>query len=237
MSAPPVTTFFSISLPTYTTGDAFASAFSQYQTFAYSAPNEMAMAFSLGPSGSGGISVQLIGNYFGSSANFTTLVNGLVQSLGASIDTATEYNNWLQVLIANNYGGALIPTGPETPDTFFAKSLTTSDLLDNSSITSWGNYLVQTAAQADINWFAQADLYGGAISGFDVNSASYAHRDAFLVFQLYGSSVNNAPFPSDGIDVINNMLSSITTNPEGACTYYPLQLVSRLMLCPRPQLH
>jgi hypothetical protein len=199
----------------------------------------MAMAFSLGPNGSGGIFVQLIGNYFGSKADFTTLVNGLVQGLGASIDNATEYTDWTQVLIANNYGGALVPTGPETPDTFFAKSLTTSDLLDNSSITSWGNYLVQTASRADINWFAQADLYAGAISSFDVNSASYAHRDAFLVFQLYGSSVSNAPFPSDGINVINNMLSSITTNPQGACTYYPLQLVSRLtsMLSPRPQLH
>jgi hypothetical protein len=186
------------------------------------------MAFSLGSNGNGGISVQLIGNYFGSSADFTTLVNGLVQSLGANIDTATEYTDWTQVLIANNYGGALIPTGPETPDTFFAKSLTISDPLDNSSIASWGNYLVQTAASADINWFAQADLYGGAISSFDVNSASYAHRDGFLVFQFYGSSYDNVSFPSDGIDVINNMLSSITTNPEAACTYYSLQLVSRL---------
>jgi hypothetical protein len=199
----------------------------------------MAMAFSLGPDGNGGIFVQLIGNYFGSQADFTNLVNDLVQSLGASIDSSTtEYTDWTQLLIANNNGVALVGTGPEAPDTFFAKSLTTNELLNYASLLSWGNYLMQTAAQADIGWFAQADLYGGAISSFDINSASYAHRAAFLVFQFYGTS-GNPPFPSDGIDVINNMLSSITTNPEGACTYYLLQLVSRFtsMLCPRPQLH
>jgi len=199
----------------------------------------MAMAFSLGPNGSGGIFVQLIGNYFGSQADFTTLVNDLVQSLGASIDSTTaQYTDWTQLLVANNNGVALVGTGPEAPDTFFAKSLTTNELLNNASLLSWGNYLMQTATRTDIGWFAQADLYGGAISSFDVNSASYAHRAAFLVFQFYGTSGTNA-FPSDGIDVINNMLSSITTNPEGACTYYLLQLISRLtsMLCPRPQLH
>lgn len=232
MDAPPTTTYFSITLPTYTTADSFASAFSQYQTYAHSAPNEMAMAFSLGPNGNGGISVQLVGNYFGSKSDFTNSVSSLVQSLGASIDTATEYTDWTQVLIANNYGGALIPTGPETPDTFFAKSLVTTDLLDSSSITSWGNYLMQTAARADINWFAQADLYGGAIASFDPNSASFAHRDAFLVFQLYGSSVNNAPFPSDGIDVINNMSNSIAANPAGACmSIHPCSIYCSLLTC------
>jgi hypothetical protein len=176
------------------------------------------MAFSLGANGSGGISVQLIGNYFGSKTDFTNLVSSLVSGLGGTITNATEYTDWTQVLLANGYGEPLVSPGPDPQDTFFAKSLITTDLLNDTSLQSWGNYLIQTAATADINWFAQADLYGGAISSdFTASSASFAHRDAFLVFQLYGSSHNNAPYPADGINVINNMLTSIEANPTAAC--------------------
>jgi hypothetical protein len=176
------------------------------------------MAFSLGANGSGGISVQLIGNYFGSKTDFTNLVSSLVSGLGGTITTATEYTDWTQVLLANGYGEPLVSPGPDPQDTFFAKSLITTDLLNDTSLQSWGNYLIQTAATADINWFAQADLYGGAISSdFTASSSSFAHRDAFLVFQLYGSSYNNAPYPADGINVINNMLTSIEANPTAAC--------------------
>lgn len=67
-------------------------------------------------------------------------------------------------------------------------------------------------------------VYGGAISAdFGSESASFAHRDAFLVFQLYGSSIDNAPYPTDGISVIDQMLDSITTTPNGACTSQSLQ--------------
>ncbi|KAG8749887.1 hypothetical protein FRC14_001019, partial [Serendipita sp. 396] len=114
------------------------------------------MAFSFGGN-SQGINVQLIGNYFGSKSDFTTLVNGLVQDLNASIDTADEYTDWTQILVANGYGEQLVTAGPSPPNTFFAKSLVTFDLLDDTSLKRWGDYLVNTAAKADINWFAQAD--------------------------------------------------------------------------------
>ena len=220
LQAPPTTVFFSIDLPTYTTADSFASAFSQYQTFVHTAPKELAMAFSLGPSGGNAIGVQLIGNYFGTKSDFTSLVSSLVSGLGATVSTADEYTDWTKVLIANGYGEQLVTAGPSPPNTFFAKSLVTTDVLDNAALTSWGNYLIQTAASSDINWFAQADLYGGAISSdFDASSASFAHRNAFLVFQFYGSSNNNAPYPADGIDVINNMVTSISANPTAACRF------------------
>jgi hypothetical protein len=189
------------------------------------------MAFSLGANGSGGIGVQLIGNYFGSKTDFTNLVSSLVSDLGATIGTADEYTDWTKVLLANGYGEALVSPGPDPQDTFFAKSLITTDILDDTSLQSWGNYLIQTAATADINWFAQADLYGGAISSdFDVSSSSFAHRDAFLVFQLYGSSYNNAPYPADGINVINNMLTSIQANPTAACMFYSLPSALLLLI-------
>ncbi|KAG8827161.1 hypothetical protein FRC18_009930 [Serendipita sp. 400] len=220
LAAPATSVFFSISIPQYKTGDTFAAGFAKYQTFVHTAPKELAMAFSFGGN-SQGINVQLIGNYFGSKSDFTTLVNGLVQDLNASIDTADEYTDWTKILVANGYGEQLVTAGPSPPNTFFAKSLVTFDLLDDTSLKRWGDYLVNTAAKADINWFAQADLYGGAIStDFDASSASFAHRDAFLVFQFYGSSNNNAPYPSDGIDVINKMLTSLSPNPAAAYPNY-----------------
>ncbi|KIM24184.1 Glucooligosaccharide oxidase [Serendipita vermifera MAFF 305830] len=221
LPAPPTTVFFSIDLPAYTSAAAFASAFSQYQSFAQTAPKEIAIAFSMGPNGNGGIGVQLIGNYFGTKANFNYLVASLVLSLSATVSTADEYTDWTRVLVANGYGEQLVTAGPSPPDTFFAKSLVTTDLLDNAALTSWGNYLMQTAANSDINWFAQADLYGGAISSdFDANSSSFAHRNALLVIQFYGSSNNNAPYPADGIDIINNMVTSISANPAAAYPNY-----------------
>jgi hypothetical protein len=176
------------------------------------------MAFSFGPDGSGGLGVQLIGNYFGSKADFTNLVNGLVQSLQGSIGQANEYSDWTQVLVENAYGEQLVTAGPSPPNTFFAKSLVTVDILPDAALQNWSSYLINPAARADINWFIQADLYGGAISSdFEVSSSSFAHRDAFLVIQFYGSSDNNAPYPADGVDVVNQMVYSLDPNPSRAC--------------------
>lgn len=220
LSAPPTTVFFTINLPRYTTSDSFTSAFTAYQSFARNAPKEIAMAFSFGAN-NGGLGVQLLGNYFGSKADFTALVNPLVQQLGASIGTADEYTDWTKVLVANAYGEALVTAGPSPPNTFFAKSLVTTDNLDDASVKRWADYLINTAARADINWFIQADLYGGAISSdYTADSSSFAHRNAFLVIQFYGSSTNNAPYPSDGIDIVNGMVTSLQSNPSAAYPNY-----------------
>ncbi|KAG8832583.1 hypothetical protein FRC17_001094 [Serendipita sp. 399] len=220
LAAPPTSVFFTIDLPRYTTSDSFATAFSKYQTFVHTAPKELAMAFSFGGN-SGGLGVQLLGNYFGSKTEFTNLVNGLVQDLQGSIGTADEYSDWTRVLVANAYGEQLVTAGPSPPNTFFAKSLVTFDILDDTSLKRWGDYLINTAAHADINWFIQADLYGGAISSeFDASSSSFAHRNAFLVIQFYGSSNNNAPYPADGVDVVNRMVTSLSPNPSAAYPNY-----------------
>lgn len=70
------------------------------------------MAFSLGPSGDGGIGVSLIGNYFGTREEFDELVNGLVSQFpeGTSVD-ADEFADWTQVLVANAFGEALVTEG------------------------------------------------------------------------------------------------------------------------------
>jgi hypothetical protein len=204
-------------------GGAIATAFSQYQTFVKTAPNELSMTCELGPSGNSAVTGMLIGNYFGSKADFINLVSSLVSDLGATITTADEYTDWSQALVAT-FGEPLVSPGPDPPYTFFTKSLIITDLLSDDALLSWGNNLIETA-DSDIDWWAVADLLGGATSSdFDAASSSFAHRDAFLIFRIQGSSYNNAPYPADGIDLINNMVTSIEPNPTAACTFYSLFL-------------
>jgi len=59
--------------------------------------------------------------------------------------------------------------------------------------------------------------YGGAIATADATYSSYAHRDAFLVLQFYGSAQNGGPFPADGINIINGMVTSLSPSPAAAC--------------------
>lgn len=59
--------------------------------------------------------------------------------------------------------------------------------------------------------------YGGAIATADPTFSSYAHRDAFLVIQFYGSAQSLDSFPEDGIDIVNGMVTSLSPNPAAAC--------------------
>jgi hypothetical protein len=62
--------------------------------------------------------------------------------------------------------------------------------------------------------------YGGAIATADATYSSYAHRDAVLVFQFYGSAQSGSSFPADGLDVINGMVTSLAPNPTAACAFF-----------------
>jgi hypothetical protein len=83
--------------------------------------------------------------------------------------------------------------------------------------------------------------YGGAIATADPTFSSYAHRDAFLVIQFYGSAQDiNSSFPEDGIDIVNGMVTSLSPNPAAACeSISPTHCCHRnltLLVC-RPELY
>jgi hypothetical protein len=64
-------------------------------------------------------------------------------------------------------------------------------------------------------------VYGGAIASIPADATAFAHRNAFLVYQLYASSSNSEPpYPADGISFVNGMLAAIEPNPQGAYPNY-----------------
>lgn len=70
------------------------------------------MAFSLGPSGNGGIGVNLIGNYFGTKADFDELISELLTQLPEETSVEADvFTDWTKVLVANAFGEALITEG------------------------------------------------------------------------------------------------------------------------------
>lgn len=71
--------------------------------------------------------------------------------------------------------------------------------------------------------------YGGVIATADATYSSYAHRDAFLVLQFYGSALNGGPFPADGIDIINGMVTSLVPNPSAACGFSLLPVAATVI--------
>jgi len=115
--------------------------------------------------------------------------------------------------------------------------LTVSSAFEDDALNSWAQYLFANAVSADLGWFIEVDSevidlrvssrctkclagYGGAIATADASFSSYAHRDAFLVFQFYGSAQNGGPFPADGIDIINGMVTSLSPSPSAACKFF-----------------
>jgi Berberine and berberine like len=65
-------------------------------------------------------------------------------------------------------------------------------------------------------------VYGGgnsAVNAVPADATAFAHRDAFLVYQLYASSIT-PPYPKDGIPFVDGMVSALEPNPRGAYPNY-----------------
>jgi len=82
-------------------------------------------------------------------------------------------------------------------------------------------YLFGPGLSTDVSWFAQVDLYGGEIASVPADATAFAHRDAFLVYQLYASSLSTLPpYPVDGVSFVNDMLTALDANPKAAYPNY-----------------
>jgi len=82
-------------------------------------------------------------------------------------------------------------------------------------------YFFGPGLSTNITWFVEADVYGGAIAAVQANATSFAHRDAFLVYQLYANTASKLPpYPSDGVPFVDNMLSALEPNATAAYPNY-----------------
>lgn len=75
----------------------------------------------------------------------------------------------------------------------------------------------------DQDWFVDIELYGGknsAIAAIANNATAFARRDTLFTFQLYASSSNGKPpYPQDGFQFVNGMLTSVTSNMHSKWNY------------------
>jgi len=159
--------------------------------------------------------------WWGEESDFQSVIAPFVAMLPSGPQLTSSSYDWIGVLEQLNNGASLDTSQPDTPDTFFAKSLITTDALPNSTWASYSDFLFSSATNTDLSWFVEIDLYGGAISRVATDATAFAHRDAIFTFQLYASSGNSQPpYPSDGIQFVDNMLASIDSNPQAAYANY-----------------
>ncbi|KAF3934813.1 hypothetical protein ABW20_dc0110552 [Dactylellina cionopaga] len=161
----------------------------------------------------GTFNVQVVGVYYGNTTAFNTAINPLLSKLGTPASSGVSVMNWLDTL--NNYAYASMspPLDYDTHETFFAKSLMTTQL-SSASMDAFVAYWFNTAKTISRSWYVMIDLHGGptsyvsSISG-DAGGA-YAHRNATLKFQFY-DEVYGGSYPTDGFGFLNGWVNSITS--------------------------
>jgi len=225
--APPTTVNYNIVFTAQLSNSEVAASYAAWETFATTAPNELAMAavFVTVPVNPGTVSMSFSGNYYGTEGEFQSVIAPFIKSLPGSANLTASPLGWiegLEALAGDN--GTISVSQPDQHDTFFTKSIVTTQVDSNESIASWINYLANNGSHSDTQWFAQVDLYGGgqsAISAVPANATAFAHRDAFLVYQLYASAPGLVPpYPEDGIAFVDGMVSTLVPDPTGAYPNY-----------------
>ncbi|KAF9042491.1 glucooligosaccharide oxidase [Panaeolus papilionaceus] len=107
---------------------------------------------------------------------------------------------------------------PETPNTFYAKSLMVPDRspLTKAAVDKWTQYLGGEGFNASTKWFVDVELYGGrnsAINSVPNESTSFGRRDALFTMQFYTSAPGGLPpFPEDGFTLLDDMVDIIIQN-------------------------
>ncbi|QRV92529.1 FAD-binding domain protein [Ceratobasidium sp. AG-Ba] len=200
--------------------DAFVNAFNSFQNFARNAPSTLGMALAILPDGANKLVFSLSGNFYGSLADFNTTIQPLLAQIPEGNLTSKEFN-WIESLA--DTAGSLSVTSPEPADNFYAKSLMTSDLVSNSSIASFVDYMYTqgTTSNLALSWFVEIDVYGGEIARASSDVSSYFNRNAFLTFQFYASAKPlSAPYPASGIAFLDGMHDTLKVNNEAAYPNY-----------------
>ncbi|KAG8678742.1 hypothetical protein FRC08_017547, partial [Ceratobasidium sp. 394] len=136
--------------------DAFINAFNSFQNFARNAPSTLGMALAIAPDGANKLVFTLSGNFYGSMADFNTTIQPLLAQIPEGKVTLKQLN-WIESLA--DTAGSLSTSSPEPADNFYAKSLMTKDLVSNSSLASFVDYMYTqgTASNLGLDWFVEID--------------------------------------------------------------------------------
>ncbi|KAI1090538.1 putative glucooligosaccharide oxidase [Rostrohypoxylon terebratum] len=169
----------------------------------------------------------LDGTYLGS---LETLEKNILPSLTSEIpeenDTLITQHDWLASVKSLNQSQD-IETDPsavyQEHVNFFAKSVVVPEPgFTKRAAETFFSYLLNKGPHPTIGYFILLDLYGGSDSQINekgLDFSAFAHRKSCWVIQIHGFAKNDEEFPQEGIDFINGVAESITSNLKGCGAY------------------
>ncbi|KAF9556534.1 FAD-binding domain-containing protein [Agrocybe pediades] len=204
---------------------AAADALGKFQTYVTTnIPKEFGPELTLTKGSSQGrVRFSLGGGWYGAASGLDAVLQPFLSQMPAPSNSGRNVGTYINS-VASLTGGLPLNTasGPDTHDTFYAKSLTTPQAspITAASRTAFMNYLANDGFNANTGWFVQVELYGGsnsAISAVGVDATAYAHRNALFTFQFYSYTFSsNPPYPSNGLTFVDGMVNSLVNNgPSG----------------------
>ncbi|EGG03680.1 uncharacterized protein MELLADRAFT_90017 [Melampsora larici-populina 98AG31] len=215
------------------TEDDSANALIEFQAFCQSnLPSELGMGvnFQRG-SQPGRLKFGFVGAWFGDSKKFPTVIQKWLDVMPTPTTTLIEKRDWLtdvQGMARVTSQEALLSSNIDVTDqydTFYAKSLTTSDStpISNASIRAFSKHLASEGWISDTRWIARFELWGGqnsAITSVAKDATAFAQRSILLSMHFYASSKDYLPpFPDEGFSFIDEMVSALVGNGRAYGAY------------------
>ncbi|ESK89755.1 glucooligosaccharide oxidase [Moniliophthora roreri MCA 2997] len=162
----------------------------------------------------GNVSIQFIGGWYGSQGALEAVIQPFLEKLPTP-KTNDRLGNGSYIDTVSQLGGGLDTSAPDRTDTFYAKSLMTPEEqpLTLEAAQSFMNYLAHEGFNANLSWFMQVELYGGAnskINSVPVDSTAFARRNSVFTWQLYASSADaKPPYPDEGFTFVDGVADSV----------------------------
>ncbi|KAG7098041.1 hypothetical protein E1B28_000017 [Marasmius oreades] len=200
--------------------DTAAQALIDFQSFAVSGesiPPEFGAGFKLVKSNTpGNVKVDVHGGWYGEEGKLDDVMKPYLDKLPPPQSNVRLGNgSYIDSVLKTGGKGTLDVSVPDKTDTFYAKSLMTSEgsPMTNEAAVSLMRYLANEGASSNTVWFMQADLFGGSnskINQVPVDSTSFVRRDTMFTWQFYASSANlEPPFPEEGLTFLDGAVNSI----------------------------
>lgn len=158
----------------------------------------------------------LEGTYIGDIDTFTsTALTALLRALPKKGDFKAKFHqvDWL-TLVQLLAGDRDLEVSLDYAEhhMFFSKSAVVSHPgLSRDALKNYFKYLLREGPSAPMDYYINAQLYGGADSQITANKAAdaFGHRDAMWTFQHYGFVHVGAQFPEEGIRFVKGLTEAL----------------------------
>ncbi|KAF9263865.1 glucooligosaccharide oxidase [Marasmius fiardii PR-910] len=196
--------------------DTASQALIDFQSFASSGiPPEFGAGFTISKSDTqGNLNFNLLGGWYGEQSKLDSVIKPYLDKLPQP-KSNDRLGNGTYIDSVSQLGGGLDLSQPDHTDTFYAKSLMTSEgsPVSKEAVSAYMKYLANDGANTSTNWFMQVDLYGGSnskVNQVPVDSTAFVRRDTQFTWQFYASSASyTPPFPDEGFTFVDGAVNSV----------------------------